>query len=66
MRSYLREFRLKLGFTQEEMGRLINKSRSQYCNIEKGVRNLSAEEIVLIAIKFNLTPKEQKKLLEVS
>ncbi len=67
MRNNLIEFRHKIGLTQEEMASLINqKSRQQWCNIEAGKRNLTAEEIVEIGIKFNLSPKELKRLMEVS
>lgn len=67
MRNNLIELRHKIGLTQEEMARLINqKSRQQWCNIESGKRNLTAEEIVEIGIKFNLSLVELKQLLEVS
>lgn len=67
MRSELIALRHKLGLTQEEMAKLVSqKSRQQWCNIEAGKRNMTAEEIVELGIKFNLSPKEQKKLLEVS
>ena len=53
MRNNLIELRHKIGLTQEEMARLINqKSRQQWCNIESGKRNLTAEEIVEIGIKY--------------
>lgn len=67
MRSELIALRHKLGLTQEEMAKLVNqKSRQQWCNIEAGKRNLTADEIVELGIKLNLSPEEQKKLLEVS
>ena len=67
MRNNLISFRQTLGLTQEEMAKVISKkSKQQWCNIEMGRRNLTAEEIVELGIRFNLSPEEQKKLLEVS
>lgn len=65
MRSNLKEFRKKLGLTQEEMGLLVNKrTKGQWCNIEAGKRNFSAEDIVELGIKFNLSAKELKRMME--
>lgn len=67
MRNNLIKLRHDLGLTQEEMAKLLNqKNRQRWCNIELGRRKLTAEEIVELGIKFNLSPEEQKKLLEVS
>lgn len=66
MRNNLVGFRHKLGLTQEEMGGLFNLNRQQWCNIELGTRKGSAVMWVNLGIKFNLTLKELKKLMEVS
>lgn len=65
MRSNLIEFRKKLGLTQEEFGLLFHKSKQYIWFVEKGKRQGSAEMWMLLAIKFDLSLEELKKLMEV-
>ena len=66
MRNNLKEFRRKLGLSQEEMGAMFNLTRQQWCNIESGQRKGSGEFWVRLQKKFGLTADETLKLMEVS
>lgn len=66
MRNNLVELRHNLGLTQEEMAKLVNCTRGQWCNIEKARRQGSADMWLLLGTKLNLTLEEIQKLKEVS
>lgn len=66
MRNNLREFRTKLGLTQEEIGGMFNLNRQQWCNIESGKRKGSGSFWLCLQKKFNLSNEETLKLMEVS
>ena len=66
MRNNLKEFRLKLGLSQEEMGAMFNLNRQQWCNIELGRRRGSGEFWLSLQKKFDLNNEETLKLMEVS
>lgn len=65
LRSNLKEFRLKLGFSQEEIGKLFGLNRQMYHCIENGERQGSAKFWLLLQKKFNLSNKETLDLMEV-
>lgn len=66
MRNNLKEFRIKLGLSQEEIGTMFNLSRQQWCNVEAGRRKGSGEFWLSLQKKFNLNNEETLKLMEVS
>jgi DNA-binding XRE family transcriptional regulator len=65
MLNNLINFRKKLGFTQEEMAKVIKKTRQHYCNIEKGRIKGTADTWFAIQKKFNLSNEETLNLREV-
>ena len=65
MRSNLKEFREKLGFTQEEIGKMFNLTRQQWNNIELAKNKGSGEFWLTLQKKFNLSNTETLKLMEV-
>jgi DNA-binding XRE family transcriptional regulator len=65
MRSNLVKLRKDVGLNQDEMSKIAGVSRSQYCNIEAGNRNGSADAWLKIGLKFNLTIQQLEKLKEV-
>lgn len=66
MRNNLKEFRLKLGLSQEEIGAMFNLSRQQWSNMEAGRRRGSGEFWLSLQKKFSLSNEETLKLMEVS
>lgn len=66
MRNNLKEFRIKLGLSQEEIGAMFNLNRQQFCNIENGKRKGSGVFWLNLQKKFNLNNEETLKLMEVS
>lgn len=66
MRNNLIKFRHKLGLTQREMGAMFGKNKGYWCFLENAQRKGDPEMWIDLGIKFNLTAKELKKLMEVS
>lgn len=66
MRSNLKAFREKLGFTQAEIGAMFKMNRQQWCNIEQGRRIGSAIFWLKLQQRFKLSNSETLKLMEVS
>ena len=50
MRDYLKEARLSLGMTQEDVAKHIGISANYYCSIEKGERQRDMNASILIAL----------------
>lgn len=65
MRSNLIKLRKDVGLNQDEMSKIAEVSRAQYCNMEAGKRNGSADAWLKIGLKFNLTIQQLEKLKEV-
>lgn len=65
MRHNLIDFRNKLGLTQHQMGSLFGVSKEHWCNIEHGRLTGKAEVWIELGLRFNLSLKELKKLMEV-
>ena len=51
----IREERMKLGLTQEELGEKIDSTGAYIGQIERGERNASVAKIILIAEKLNVS-----------
>lgn len=66
MRNNLIKLRHDLGFTQAEMGALVNKSKPYWANIEAGRLEGVADVWLTLGIKLNLTVQQIVKLKEVS
>lgn len=66
MRSNLIALRKELGLTQKEFGLLFKKSSQHISNIENNRENGSTDMWLDIGLKFNLSVKQVKKLMEVS
>ena len=52
MRDYLKEARLSLGMTQEDVAKHIGISANYYCSIEKGERQRDMNASILIALRL--------------
>lgn len=50
MREYLKNARLSLGMTQEDVAKCIGISTNYYCSIEKGERQRDMKASILIAL----------------
>lgn len=65
MRNNLREFREKLGYTQQDFAEIIGRSRQHYCNLERGNTRGSADVWFAIQRRFNLNLEQIENLREV-
>ena len=52
----LRELRLKRGFSQAEVAKLAEVHRNYYGEVERGLRNVSLENILRIAKALKVPP----------
>lgn len=66
MRNNLIELRNAIGFTQTEMAKLVGCTRGQWCNVENGSREGSADMWLKLAIILGLSVEQTIKLKEVS
>lgn len=55
MDQRLKELRLALSLSQEELGKRIGITRSAISNLEKGTRNMSEQTIKSICREFNVS-----------
>lgn len=65
MRENLKEFRLSLGFTQEQMSELLGCSRPYYNAIELGLRAGTMDFWNMLKVKFNIKNSDMWDLTEV-
>ena len=49
----LKKIRKQKQFTQTQIGELINVSKGQICNIEKGISQISSEQIIKLCKALN-------------
>lgn len=57
MSAILKELRLKHGYTQNEMAKLLGyKDKSGYCHLENGDVKLSLEKASIVSKLFNVDP----------
>lgn len=61
----VKERRLALALSQEELGALSELDRTYISGIERGLRNLSLTAIVSISASLNITSSELIKELEI-
>ncbi len=54
-RTRLRDTREDAGYTQEEIGRLLNKSQQGYNHIEAGRAELKVEDLAILCKFYNLS-----------
>jgi transcriptional regulator with XRE-family HTH domain len=59
----LRELRLDLGLTQDELAKTLKCSQDKISTIELGLRNLQIYDIATLIKAYNLTAKQIKKLI---
>ena len=52
----LKKFRKNIGYTQEEMAEVMNLSNRTYQRIERGLSQLSAEQLIRLCKKFSVSP----------
>lgn len=58
MATRLRERRLDLGFSQEEMADAIKQTRASYCNLEGGRQRVLPHHLAILAQKLRTTPNK--------
>ena len=56
--SRVRQLRLARGWSQEEFARQVGLDRSYVGGVERGERNISLENICLIAVGLGIAPAE--------
>lgn len=56
--SHVKELRLSLGLSQEQLATLCELDRTYISGIERGKRNLSLVNIVKLASSLNISPSE--------
>jgi len=61
----VKEIRLELGVSQEQLGALAELDRTYISGIERGLRNVSLINIARIATALNVTPAELFQFSEV-
>lgn len=54
-RARIRDTREDAGYTQEEIGRLLNKSQQGYNHIETGRAELKIDDLVVLCKFYNLS-----------
>lgn len=54
-RARIRDTREDAGYTQEEIGRLLNKSQQGYNHIEAGRAELKIEDLAVLCRFYNLS-----------
>ena len=57
----IRELRLSLGLTQEELGKMIGKSKAWYVDIERGKNNLYFSDAKSLCEALNIDINELAK-----
>ena len=60
----LREFRLKAELSQEELADISSLHRTYIGSVERGERNISLENIVLLSRALKILPSELLKGIE--
>ena len=57
-REKMRQLRLEKGFTQDEIAELIEGSRTTYCSMEKGTKELNEKYLMRLAQAYNIEFEE--------
>ena len=58
LRALLKSYRLKQGFTQEQVSIALNKPQSYVSKYESGERKLDFVEVIEVIEALNITPNE--------
>lgn len=60
----LKEFRLKAGLSQEELADISSLHRTYIGSVERGERNISLENIVILSRALKILPAELLKEID--
>ncbi|MBN1050435.1 XRE family transcriptional regulator [Clostridium botulinum] len=59
--SFLRQKRIKMEITQDQMSKYLKCNRKSYWNLEKGLKKLILKDFILICEKLQIKPNEVLK-----